>query len=86
MKLVMNETRKNVLKALEGAESPMTLNELATALGMEKVNSGTVTPLVTAGVLRVAGKKKVAVVAYREVNTYELGDLTALEADVKETE
>ena len=68
----MNETRKGVLNVLKGAKAPMTLNEVAEAMGVEKVGTGTTNTMVQAGLIRVAGKRKVAKTVYVEVNTYEL--------------
>ena len=79
MKITMNDTRKAVINTLENADAPMTLKEIAEALGLEKLNSGTTNALVAAGILKVAGTKKVPVVKYNEVNTYTVGDLTKLE-------
>ena len=74
MKLVMNDTRKAVVNVLKGATEAMTLNEIAKAMGVEKVNTGTTNAMVTAGVIRKVGTKKVARVTYVEVATYAMGE------------
>lgn len=73
MKLQMTEKRTKIVNALKGAKSAMTLAEISDAIG-ENVVSGTTNAMVTAGVIRKAGKRKVAKVVYVEVDTYELGD------------
>lgn len=74
MKIVMNEKRTAVLKALENAAEPMTLNEIAEVIGAEKVATGTTNPMIEAGYIKVVGTKRVPVVTYREVNVYAIGD------------
>ena len=83
MKLVMNETRKGILHALEESNTPMTLREISDKCG-KSVKSGSINTLVSAGVIKVTGVKKVPVVTYREVNVYAIDDLSALEE--KETD
>lgn len=70
----MNEKRTAVLKALENAAEPMTLNEIAEVIGAEKVATGTTNPMIEAGYIKVVGTKRVPVVTYREVNVYAIGD------------
>lgn len=79
MKVVMNEVRKNVVEVLKNASAPMTLNEIASAMGVEKVASGTTNAMVSAGLIKAVGVKRVPVVKYVEVNVYEIGDLSVLE-------
>jgi len=74
MKIVMNEKRTAVLKALKNATEPMTLNEIAEVIGVEKVATGTTNPMIEAGYIKVVGTKKVPVITYREVNVYAIGD------------
>lgn len=74
MKIVMNEKRKAVLGALKNATEPMTLNEIAEKIGVEKVATGTTNPMIEAGYIKVVGTKKVPVITYREVNVYAIGD------------
>lgn len=74
MKVVMNEKRKAIVNAMKNANAPMTLNEIATAIGVEKIATGTTNPMVEAGYIKVVGTKKVAVITYREVNVYAIGD------------
>lgn len=78
-KIVMNELRTNIVETLKNSNEPMTLGEIASALDLDKISSGTTNSLVNAGVLKVSGKKKVAKVTYVEVNTYEIGDLSVIE-------
>lgn len=70
----MNEKRTAVLKTLKNATEPMTLNEIAEAIGVEKVATGTTNPMIEAGYIKVVGTKKVPVITYREVNVYAIGD------------
>ncbi len=81
MKLVMNATREAVLKVLKGATEPMTLNEIANAMGVEKVNTGTTNAMVANGVIRKVGTKRVPRVTYVEVATYEMGEEPTAEAE-----
>ena len=76
MEIKMNEKRTAILEALKTAEKPMTLAELATAMGVEKIATGTTNAMVKAGLIRKAGTVKVAKVVYVEVATYELGEAT----------
>lgn len=74
MKIVMNEKRKAVLETLKNATEPMTLNEIAEKIGVEKVATGTTNPMIENGYIKVVGTKKVPVITYREVNVYAIGD------------
>lgn len=74
MKVVMNEKRTAVLTVLKNATEPMTLNEIAEKIGVEKVATGTTNPMIEAGYIKVVGTKKVPVITYREVNVYAIGD------------
>lgn len=76
MKIVMNEKRVKVLETLRNATEPMTLNEIANAIGVDKVATGTTNPMIENGYIKVVGTKKVPVVTYREVNVYAIGDNT----------
>jgi Mn-dependent DtxR family transcriptional regulator len=76
MKVVMNEKRKAIIKVLEGAKSPMTLNEIAETIGVEKIATGTTNPMIENGYIKVVGTKRVPVITYREVNVYAIGDTT----------
>jgi len=74
MKVVMSEKRNKIVNALKGANADgMTLAEISAAIG-EEVKSGTTNPMVTAGVIKKVGKRKVAKVVYVEVDTYAIGD------------
>ncbi len=72
MKVNMNETRKAVLGVLKDAKEPMTLAEISTVLGAD-VKTGTTNAMVTAGLMRKIGTKRVAKTVYVEVATYALG-------------
>lgn len=74
MKLTINSTRKGIVDTLANAKEAMTLAEIAEAMNVEKVATGTTNALVKANVLRKAGTRKVAKTVYVEVATYELGD------------
>lgn len=74
MKIVMNEKRKAVLETLRNATEPMTLNEIAEKIGVDKVATGTTNPMIENGFIKVAGTKHVPVITYREVNVYVIGD------------
>ena len=76
MKIVMNEKRVKVLETLRNATEPMTLNEIANAIGVDKVATGTTNPMIENGYIKVVGTKRVPVVTYREVNVYAIGDNT----------
>lgn len=85
MKIVMNEKRVKVLETLRNATEPMTLNEIANAIGVDKVATGTTNPMIENGYIKVVGTKRVPVVTYREVNVYAIGDNTP-EADTEKGE
>lgn len=82
MKITMNETRKNIIECLKNAESPMTLREIAVAIGVEKIASGTTNPLVNAGVLVNSADKTIECPCCHKkdkLKTYAIGDLSLLE-------
>ena len=85
MSIVLNDLRKNVIEALKKSNEALTLRELSEITG-KSVKSGSINSLVQAGVLKVAGTKKVPVVTYREVNTYEIDDLSVLDQPEKKPE
>lgn len=74
MKIVMNAKRKAILETLKTATEPMTLNEIAEKIGVEKVATGTTNPMIENGYIKVVGTKRVPVITYREVNVYAIGD------------
>lgn len=74
MKLAVNEMRKGVVNTLANSNEAMTLAEVAKAMGVEKVNTGTTNAMVNAGVLVKVGTKRVAKTVYVEVATYALGE------------
>lgn len=75
MKIVMNAKRKAILETLKTATEPMTLNEIAEKIGVEKVATGTTNPMIENGYIKVVGTKKVPVITYREVNVYAIGEV-----------
>lgn len=79
MKIIMNEKRKQVLEVLKNAQEPMTLNEIAQVMQVEKIATGTTNPMIETGLIKVVGTKRVPIISYREVNVYEVGDLSLLE-------
>lgn len=70
----MNAKRKAILETLKTATEPMTLNEIAEKIGVEKVATGTTNPMIENGYIKVVGTKRVPVITYREVNVYAIGD------------
>lgn len=75
MKVNMNEKRVAILKLLENASEPMTLAEIASALGEEKIATGITNPMLTVGYMEKAGTKTVEVVIKKEVTTYKIGSV-----------
>lgn len=73
-KVVMNETRVAILATLKGANKPMTLAEIANAIGAEKINPGVITPMLTAETIVVAGETSVPTKTSKNVDTYVLGE------------
>ena len=73
MNVVMNDTRKKVLEVLKNAKEPMSLDEIAKTAGLEKLSTGTTNAMVTSGMIKKSGTKKVARVRYETVTTYEIG-------------
>ena len=75
MKVVMNELRNKIVGALEKETEGLTLAEIAEKVGVEKISTGTTNPMVSAGILRKVGTKKVAKTIYVEVATYAMGEM-----------
>ena len=74
MKVVMNEKRTKIVEILKSASADgMTLAEVSEKLG-EEVKTGTTNAMVSAGVIRKVGKRKVAKIVYVEVDTYAAGE------------
>lgn len=74
MKVQMTEKRQKIVNALKGANAEgMTLAEVSAAIG-EEVKTGTTNAMVSAGIIKKVGKKKVAKVVYVEVDTYAVGE------------
>lgn len=84
--VVMNETRKAVIKTLKASTEPLTLAEISTKIG-KKVASGSTNAMVAVGMIKVVGQKEVITYRPKPVNTYKLG-ATALKdcKGVKESE
>ena len=76
IKITMNQKREAILKALKEAKEPQTLEDLSTIIG-EEVKTGTTNAMVTAGLIKKVGTRKVAKTVYVEVATYALGDTKA---------
>ena len=79
----LNEKRVAILEVLKTAEKPMTLAEIADAVGTE-VKTGTTNALVTAGMIRKVGTRKVAKTVYVEVAEYAIGEVPATTAEKAE--
>lgn len=73
LKIKMNPTREKVLEVLKTADGALTLAEISEAAGVE-VKSGTTNAMVTAGLIRKVGTRKVAKTIYVEVATYAIGE------------
>lgn len=73
IKIKMNPKREAVINALKDAEKPMTLAELSEIVG-EEVKSGTTNAMVTAGLIKKVGTRKVAKTVYVEVAEYAIGE------------
>lgn len=73
MEVKMTEKRTKIINALKNANQPLTLAQIGESIG-EDVKSGTTNTLVSAGLIKKAGKVKVAKVVYVEVETYTIGD------------
>lgn len=73
-KVVMNETRVAVLATLKNAAAPMTLAEIAAAIGVEKLNPSVITPMVNAETVKTVGTRPVLTVTSKNVDTYVIGD------------
>ncbi len=74
MEIKMTEKRVAIMDTLRASDKAMTLAEIAKAMGVEKVATGTTNAMVKAGLIRKAGTIKVAKVIYVDVETYELGE------------
>jgi Fe2+ or Zn2+ uptake regulation protein len=73
IKVKMNPTREKVLAVLKDADGEMTLAEISEAAGVE-VKTGTTNAMLTAGLIKKVGTKKVAKTVYVEVATYAIGE------------
>lgn len=73
IKVKMNPTREKVIEVLKDAEAPLTLAEISEQIGQE-VKTGTTNAMLTAGLIKKVGTKKVAKTVYVEVATYAIGE------------
>lgn len=73
IKIKMNPIREKVLAVLKEADGEMTLAEISEAAGVE-VKTGTTNAMLTAGLIKKVGTKKVAKTVYVEVATYAIGE------------
>lgn len=73
IKVKMNPTREKVIAVLKDAEEPLTLAEISDKVGQE-VKTGTTNAMLTAGLIRKVGTRKVAKTVYVEVATYAIGE------------
>lgn len=73
IKIKMNPKRELILNTLKGAEKPMTLAELSAVIG-EDVKSGTTNAMVTAGLIKKVGTRKVTKTVEVEVAEYAIGE------------
>lgn len=73
IKIKMNPIREKVLSVLKEADGEMTLAEISAAAGVE-VKTGTTNAMLTAGLIKKVGTKKVAKTVYVEVATYAIGE------------
>lgn len=80
----MNEKRNAILNVLANASEPMTLAEIAKALGEDKIATGTTNAMVTAGLMKKVGEKEITVMVKKKITTYAIGD--GYIADDKTTE
>ena len=80
MKITMNETRKQVIDTLKKSNEPLTLKEIGERVG-KTIQTGSTNALLSAGIIKVVGSKKVPVTTYKEVNVYSIGDLSLLEKE-----
>ena len=75
MKITMNEKRNAVIEVLKNAAEPLTLAEISAAANND-IKTGTTNAMVSAGLIKKVGTKKVAKTVYVEVATYSIGDKT----------
>lgn len=74
------DNEKKIIDVLGKAEAPMTLAEIAVALGVEKLTSGSINGLVKKGNVVKVGERQVEAMGKAKVSVYEYV------ADVPETE
>lgn len=81
------DNEKKIIDVLGKAEAPMTLAEIAVALGVEKLTSGSINGLVKKGNVAKAGDRTVEVMGKAKVSTYEfVADVPEVEAEAPAAE
>ena len=79
------DNEKKIIEVLGKAEAPMTLAEIAVALGVEKLTSGSINGLVKKGNVAKVGDRTVEVMGKAKVSTYEfVADVPEAEAPAAE--
>lgn len=73
IKIKMNPIREKVIAVLKSAEAPLTLAEISEKVGAE-VKTGSTNAMVTAGLIKKVGTRKVAKTVYVEVAEYAIGE------------
>ena len=73
IKIKMNPIREKVIAVLKNAEAPLTLAEISEKVGAE-VKTGSTNAMVTAGLIKKVGTRKVAKTVYVEVAEYAIGE------------
>lgn len=79
------DNEKKIMGVLEHAEAPMTLGEIAVALGVEKLTSGSINGLVKKGNVVKVGERQIEAMGKAKVSTYEfVADVPEADAPVAE--
>lgn len=79
------DNEKKIIEVLGKAEAPMTLAEIAVALGVEKLTSGSINGLVKKDNVTKVGDRTVEVMSKAKVSTYEfVADVPEVEAPAAE--
>ena len=73
IKIKMNPIREKVIEVLKNSDKPLTLAEISEAAGVE-VKSGSTNAMITAGLIKKVGTRKVAKTVYVEVAEYAIGE------------
>lgn len=80
IKIKMNPTREKVLEVLASTNEPLTLRQISEKAGIE-VKSGSTNPLISAGMIKIAGEVRIPVIRYELRKTYVLGNVEALKTE-----